>query len=185
MSARATCGLAVLAALTALLALTSPALAAPPLPCGLNCVPVPVPPPPIPVLPSAQPQPFATATPSPGVTPSPGASPVPGAAPAPGQIPTDFGIGAMTHWVYNGGSWLGPKIYPLLTAPTGSIDWFGPLYQHMVNIGFLLLLLFTVLGLGCAILQKDIGLLVRVLCWHGPISMFVTALAVTFTQLLM
>src|SRR2546427_12663979 len=99
-----TVGLGCLAALAALLTLTSPALAAPPLPCGLNCVPVPVPPPPVPVLPSARPQPFATATPSPGGTPpSPGASPVPGAAPAPGQIPTDFGIQAMTHWVYNGG----------------------------------------------------------------------------------
>src|SRR5438477_5497190 len=111
MSAR-TSALSVLVALTALLALTSPVLAAPP--CGLNCVPVPVPVPPIPVLPSAQSQPFATATPSPGATPSPAASPVPGVAPAPGQIPTDFGIGAMTHWVYNGGSWLAPKIYPLL-----------------------------------------------------------------------
>ena len=28
--------------------------------------------------------------------------------PTPGQIPTDFGIQAMTHWVYNGGSWLAP-----------------------------------------------------------------------------
>ncbi len=179
-----TCSLGVLVALTALLALTSSTLAAPTLPCGLNCVPVPVPVPPIPVLPSAQPQPFATATPSPGATPSPAASPVPGVAPAPGQIPTDFGIGAMTHWVYNGGSWLAPKIYPLLTAPAGRADWFGPLYQHMEDIGFLLLLLFTVLGIGCAILRKDIWLLVKVPCWYGPIAMFVTVLAITFSQLL-
>jgi hypothetical protein len=188
MSAR-TYVLGALTALKALLVVAGPAFAAPAaLPCfPPACAPVPVPQPPVPVLPppSAQPQPFATATPSPGAAPSPAASPVPGAAPAPGQIPTDFGIGAMTHWVYNGGSWLGPKIYPLLTAPSGSMDWFGPLYQHMVNIGFLLLLLFTVLGLGCAILQKDIGLLVKVPCWYGPISMFVTALAITFTQLLM
>jgi hypothetical protein len=53
-----------------------------------------------------------------------------------------------------------------------------------VNIGFLLLLLFTVLGLGCAILRKDGWLLVKVPCWYGPISMFVTTLAITFTQLL-
>jgi hypothetical protein len=175
---------AALTAVTALLVLSGPALAAPcPLP---NCVPVPVPvpTPPIPVLPSAQPQPFATATPSPGVTPSPAVSPVPGTAPAAGQIPTDFGIQAMTHWVYNGGSWLAPKLYPLLTAPAGRTEWFGPLYQHMENIGFLLLLLFTVLGLGSAILRKDLVLLVKVPCWYGPISMFVTALAITFTQLL-
>jgi hypothetical protein len=90
----------------------------------------------------------------------------------------------MTKWVYNGGSWLAPQIYPLITAPIGSTDWFRPLYQHMVDIGFLLLLLFTVLGLGCAILRKDLVLLVKVPCWYGPISMFVTVLAITFVQLL-
>jgi hypothetical protein len=101
-----------------------------------------------------------------------------------GQVATDFGIGAMTKWVYNGGAWLGPKLYPLLTAPIGPTDWFGPLYQHMVNIGFLLLLLFTVLGLGSAILRRDFFLLVKVPFWYGPIAMFVTTLAITFTQLL-
>jgi hypothetical protein len=186
-------GLGLLIALVTLLATASAALAAPapgpalpgpPLPCGplvSGCLPVPVP---VPTPGSGQPQPLATATPSPGVQPT--ASPSPGTAPvpAPGQIPTDFGIQAMTHWVYAGGSWLAPQIYPLLTAPIGPTDWFGPLYQHMVNIGFLLLLLFTVLGLGCAILRKDGWLLVKVPCWYGPISMFVTTLAITFTQLL-
>jgi hypothetical protein len=164
-----------------------PTLPGPALPCPgpvvLGCVPVPVPVP-VPTPSSGQPQPFATVTPSPNATPQPSASPGQVPAPAPGQTPTDFGIQAMTHWVYNGGAWLGPQIYPMLTTAIGPTDWFGPLYQHMVNIGFLLLLLFTVLGLGCAILRKDIYLLVKVPCWYGPISMFVTALAITFTQLL-
>src|SRR3984893_15157609 len=195
MSAARAFGLGLMAALVALLPMASAALAAPapgpalpgpPLPCGplvSGCLPVPVQVP-VPTPRSGQPQPFATATPSPGVQPT--ASPSPGTAPvpAPAQLTTDFGLQAMTHWVYAGGSWLAPQIYPMLTAPIGPTDWFGPLYQHMVNIGFLLLLLFTVLGLGCAILRKDGWLLVKVPCWYGPISMFVTTLAITFTQLL-
>ncbi|PZS33209.1 MAG: hypothetical protein DLM58_08200 [Pseudonocardiales bacterium] len=184
----------LLAALTtgpALAADTSlPVLPAPPaaaLPCPLpitaGCITLPVP---VPTPGAGRPQPFATPTPTVRPTAQPTASPGQGQppAPAPGQIPTDFGIQAMTHWVYNGGSWLAPQIYPMLTAPVGPTDWFGPLYQHMVNIGFLLLLLFTVLGVGCAILRRDLVLLVKVPCWYVPISMFVTALAVLFTQLL-
>src|ERR1700730_14459278 len=148
MSAARAFGLGLMAALVALLPMASAALAAPapgpalpgpPLPCGplvSGCLPVPVQVP-VPTPGAGQPQSFATATPSPGVQPT--ASPSPGTAPvpAPGQIPTDFGIQAMTHWVYNGGSWLAPQIYPLLTAPIGPTDWFGPLYPHMVNISFL------------------------------------------------
>ncbi|MDQ6791214.1 MAG: hypothetical protein M3075_11280 [Candidatus Dormibacteraeota bacterium] len=151
----------------------------PPDPCigsiGIGC----------PVGPQPSPGQFRPA-PAPSVAPSPAPSPSPGAAPAPGTagIPTDFGIGALTKWVYNGGAWLGPQIYPMLTNAAGPTDWFGPLYQHMVNIGFLLLLLFTVLGLGCAILRKDGWLLIKVPCWYGPTSMFITVLAITFTQLL-
>src|SRR5207245_2466860 len=156
----------------------------PPGPCITTiagvCVPVPGQPGPGTQPVQFHPQPSPSAAPSPDLSPGPGRVP----APVPGQIPTDFGIQAMTHWVYNGGSWLAPQIYPLLTAPIGPTDWFGPLYQHMVNIGFLLLLLFTVLGLGCAILRKDGWLLAKVPCWYGPISMFVTTLAITFTQLL-
>src|SRR5438105_4612675 len=110
-----------------------PTLPGPALPCPgpvvPGCIPVAAPVP-VPTPGSGQPQPFATATPSPNATPQPSAPPGQAPAPAPGQIPTDFGIQAMTHWVYNGGAWLGPQIYPMLTTAIGPTDWFGPLYQH-------------------------------------------------------
>ncbi len=185
-------GLGLLVGLAAFLATASTALAAPavgpalpgpPLPCGplvSGCLPVPVP---VPGQPTPQaPRPFATATPSPSAQPSPGVTPVPGAAPAPGQIPTDFGIGAMTKWAYNGGSWLAPQIYPMLTSAAGKTDWFTPLYQHMENIGFLLMLLFFVLGIATAVIRKDGWLLVKVPVVYAPLSIGVTVLAIVLVQ---
>jgi hypothetical protein len=147
-------------------------------PIGLGCAPVPVP--------TGIPIPGPTPRPSPTVQPGP--TPIPGPGPVPGPgigIPTDVGFGALAQKVYAGAGWFLPQVFPMLMAPAGDSNWFLELYRRMENIGALLLLLFLVLGLITALIQRDLMLMLKVPFLYLPVAIGVTIVAIQLTQLLM
>jgi hypothetical protein len=130
------------------------------------------------------PSPSPTTEPGPGPTPGPGPLP-PVPAPQVG-IPTDVGFGALASKVYAGAGWFAPQLYPMLTTSTpGDSSWFMELYRRMENIGALLLLLFLVLGVVTALIQRDAVLMLKVPFLYLPIAIGVTVLAIQLTQTLM
>jgi hypothetical protein len=149
-------------------------------PIGFGCLPA--------GLPGGLPNPFPTLRPSPVPTPTaqPSLPPAPGPVPAPGPaLPTDVGFHALQQQVAAGASWFLPQLFPMLTAPAGDSNWFLELYRRMENIGALLLLLFLVLGLATALIQRDLVLLLKVPFLYLPIAIGVTIAAIQLTQLLM
>src|SRR5262252_1458392 len=155
--------------------------AGPPAPCpgpiGLVCGPVPVP---TGILPGPSPRP------SPSPTFAPGPTPLPGPVPAPGVgIPTDVGFDALAQKVDASASWFLPQLFPMLTASAGDSNWFLELYRRMENIGALLLLLFLVLGLVTALIQRDLWLMLKVPFLYLPVAIGVTIVAIQLTQVLM
>jgi len=147
-------------------------------PIGLACGPLPLPT----GIAIPTPRPTATPTANPGPTPLPG--PVPGPAPGVG-IPTDVGFDALAQKVYAGAAWFLPQLFPMLSAPAGDSNWFWELYRRMENIGALLLLLFLVLGLVTALIQRDLWLMLKVPFLYLPVAIGVTIIAIQLTQLLM
>jgi hypothetical protein len=106
--------------------------------------------------------------------------------PAPGVgIPTDVGFGALAQKVDASASWFLPQLFPMLTASAGDSNWFLELYRRMENIGALLLLLFLVLGLVTALIQRDLWLMLKVPFLYLPVAIGITILAIQVTQLLM
>ncbi len=176
--------LPVVLAVAALAASVGAAQAAPeplPVPCpgvvGVGCGPVP--------LPTGIPLPGPSPKPSPTPTLQP-PGPTPPPMPAPGVgVPTDVGFDALAQKVYAGGSWFLPQLFPMLTAPVGDSNWFMELYRRMENIGALLLLLFLVLGLATALIQRDLGLMLKVPFLYLPVAIGVTLIAIQLTQVLM
>jgi hypothetical protein len=73
----------------------------------------------------------------------------------------------------------------MLTAPVGDSNWFLELYRRMENIGALLLLLFLVLGLITALIQRDLMLMLKVPFLYLPVAIGVTIIAIQLTQTLM
>jgi hypothetical protein len=177
--------LPVALAVAALATVAGAVQAAPaPVPCpggiGLGCVPLPVP--------TGIPIPGPTPRPSPTPTLAPGPTPLPGPVPTPADgvgFPTDVGFNALAQKVYAGASWFLPQLFPMLTTPAGDSNWFLELYRRMENIGALLLLLFLVLGLITALIQRDLGLMLKVPFLYLPVAIGVTIIAIQLTQVLM
>jgi hypothetical protein len=123
--------------------------------------------------------------PSPTAQPSPGPTQPPAPIPGIGDLPHDFGIKALTQWVYGGVHWSLPQLPSIVAQPSQPSDWFWPLYQRMETIAVWLMLLFLIIGATAAMVRQDLVLLFRVPFIDLPIACVLTAGAVVLVQQLM
>lgn len=92
----------------------------------------------------------------------------------------------ITTWVVNGASWLvgqAGKLIDATTTPRITSRWFTGQYQAMAALAVVFALPLLLLSVMQAVIRRDGQLLTHAVCVSLPLAFFMTAMAVTLTQL--
>lgn len=107
---------------------------------------------------------------------------------APVRAAAGGAVDMLTSWVADGAQWLLGKVIGFIdhsTSPNLGTEWFSERYRFMVGLGSLVLLPMLLIASIRAVMNQDLGQLLRSFLVYLPIAIFGTFVAVYLTQTLL